>query len=75
VRHHPRKAHNEGVDLPDDVVLFIARRVRENVRELEGYLNRVIIYLTLTAQLATLDTVRAALTPLLPRNATPPPRT
>jgi chromosomal replication initiator protein len=67
------KAHNEGVDLPDDVVLFIARRVRENVRELEGYLNRVIIYLTLTAQLATLDTVRAALTPLLPeeRHTTP----
>ena len=44
------KAHTEGVDLPDDVVLFIARRVRENVRELEGYLNRVIIYCTLTGQ-------------------------
>jgi len=67
------KAHAEGVDLPDEVVLFIARRVRENIRELEGYLNRVIIYLTLTGQLATLDTVRAALTPLLPeeRHTTP----
>ncbi|HVN31280.1 MAG TPA: chromosomal replication initiator protein DnaA [Thermoanaerobaculaceae bacterium] len=67
------KAHTEGVDLPDDVVLYIARRVRENVRELEGYLNRVIVYCTLTGQPATLETVRNALTPLLPeeRHATP----
>ncbi|HUK13412.1 MAG TPA: chromosomal replication initiator protein DnaA [Thermoanaerobaculaceae bacterium] len=60
------KAHTEGLELPDDVVLFIARRVRENVRELEGYLNRVIVYCTLTGQPATLDTARSALTPLLP---------
>jgi chromosomal replication initiator protein len=67
------KSHTEGVDLPDDVVLFIARRVRENVRELEGYLNRVIVYCTLTGQPANLETVRNALTPLLPeeRHATP----
>jgi len=67
------KAHTEGVDLPDDVVLFIARRVRENVRELEGYLNRVIVFCTLTGQTPTLETVRNALTPLLPeeRHATP----
>jgi len=41
---------------------------------LEGYLNRVIVYCTLTGQAATLETVRNALTPLLPeeRHATPP---
>jgi chromosomal replication initiator protein len=60
------KAHGEGVDLHDDVVLFIARRVRENVRELEGYLNRLIIYCTLTGQLPTLQTARSALQALLP---------
>ena len=60
------KAHGEGVDLPDDVVLFVARRVRENVRELEGYLNRVIVYCTLTGQAPSLETARNALTPLLP---------
>ncbi|MEW6338241.1 MAG: chromosomal replication initiator protein DnaA [Acidobacteriota bacterium] len=60
------KAHGEGCDLPDDVVLFIARRVRENIRELEGYLNRVIIYLTLTGQSPTTDTARAALSAVLP---------
>ncbi len=67
------KAHSEGVDLPDDVVLFVARRVRENVRELEGYLNRVIVYCTLTGQPPTLETARNALTPLLSdeRHVTP----
>ncbi|MFI5165458.1 MAG: chromosomal replication initiator protein DnaA [Thermoanaerobaculales bacterium] len=67
------KAHSEALDLPDDVVLFIARRVRENVRELEGYLNRVIVYCTLTGQPATIETARNALTPLLPeeRHVTP----
>lgn len=67
------KAHHEGIDLPDDVVLFIARRVRENVRQLEGYLNRVLVYSSLTAQTPTVETARAALNPLLPeeRHVTP----
>ncbi len=67
------KAHSEGFELPDDVVGFIARRVRENVRELEGYLNRVVIYCTLTGAPSTLETARTALQPLLPeeRHTTP----
>jgi chromosomal replication initiator protein len=68
------KAHSEGVDLSDDVVLFIARRARENVRELEGYLNRVIVYCTLSGQPTTVESARLALSPLLPaeRHATAP---
>jgi chromosomal replication initiator protein len=67
------KAHAEGLDLADDVVLFIARRVRENIRELEGLLNRLVIFCALTTHPPTLDTVRAALTSLLPeeRHVTP----
>ncbi|HPC84630.1 MAG TPA: chromosomal replication initiator protein DnaA [Thermoanaerobaculaceae bacterium] len=67
------KARLEGFDLPNDVVLFMARRVRENIRELEGFLNRVIVYSTLTGQAPTLDVVRAALSSLLPdeRQVTP----
>jgi chromosomal replication initiator protein len=60
------KAHGEGFDLPDEVVLFIARRVKENVRELEGYLNRVIIYCTLTGIAPTVESTRTALSALLP---------
>ena len=47
-------------------MLFIARRVKENVRELEGYLNRVIIFCTLTGIPATVETTRTALSALLP---------
>lgn len=67
------KARLEGFELPNDVVLFIARRVRENIRELEGLLNRVIVYSTLTGQQPTIENVRAALSSLLPdeRHVTP----
>jgi chromosomal replication initiator protein len=36
-----RKAETDGVDLPDDVALFIAAHVKSNVRELEGALLHV----------------------------------
>ncbi|MGI9168404.1 MAG: chromosomal replication initiator protein DnaA, partial [Pyrinomonadaceae bacterium] len=37
-----RKSEMMGVSLPDDVALFIASRVKNNVRELEGSLVRLI---------------------------------
>jgi chromosomal replication initiator protein len=37
-----KKAKQEGVDLHEDVAFFIAKRVRSNVRELEGGLRRIL---------------------------------
>lgn len=37
-----KKAQQQGVVLPEDVAFFIAKRVRSNVRELEGALRRVL---------------------------------
>ena len=37
-----KKARQDGVSLPEDVAFFIAKRVRSNVRELEGALRRVL---------------------------------
>lgn len=37
-----RKAETDGVDLPDDVAMVIARHVTRNVRELEGALMRLV---------------------------------
>ncbi len=37
-----KKAKQEGVELPEDVAFFVAKRVRSNVRELEGALRRIL---------------------------------
>ncbi len=37
-----KKAEQEGVTLQDDVAFFVAKRVRSNVRELEGALRRLL---------------------------------
>jgi chromosomal replication initiator protein len=42
-----RKAENEKIDLPDDVALFIASKIKSNVRELEGSLVRLVAYTSL----------------------------
>ncbi|MBM3809766.1 MAG: chromosomal replication initiator protein DnaA, partial [Acidimicrobiia bacterium] len=45
-----RKAEEEGVPLPDDLAMYLATRVRTNVRELEGSLIRLIAYSSLTTK-------------------------
>jgi len=67
------KARAAGWELPEEVVLFIARRVQKNVRELEGCLNRTIAYAQLTNLPVTVELVRKALSELLPeeRELTP----
>ncbi len=55
------KASQRGVELPEEVVEFIASRIRSNVRELEGALNRVIAYLHFMGMKPTLETASLAL--------------
>jgi chromosomal replication initiator protein len=45
-----RKADAEGVMLPDPVALYIAGRIKSNIRELEGSLIRLLAYASLTGQ-------------------------
>nr|WP_136250694.1 chromosomal replication initiator protein DnaA [Ningiella ruwaisensis] len=60
-----RKANENKIDLPDEVAFFIAKRLRSNVRELEGALNRVIANANFTGRPITIDFVRDALRDLL----------
>jgi chromosomal replication initiator protein len=60
------KARAAGWELPEDVVLFISRRIQKNVRELEGCLNRTFAYAQLTNRPLTIDVVRTALSELMP---------
>jgi chromosomal replication initiator protein len=59
------KAHGTGVQLPEEVAFFIAKRIRSNVRELEGALRRVIANSRFTGRAITLEFTREALKDLL----------
>lgn len=45
-----KKAQHEGLDLPEEVAFFIAKRVRSNVRELEGAFRRVVAIAAFTGR-------------------------
>jgi len=60
-----RKSDQERVDVPDDVALFIASQVKSNIRELEGRLNRVIAFASLTAKPITLELTKETLKDIL----------
>ena len=60
-----RKAEQAGVDLPSEVAFFMAKRIRSNIRELEGALRRVIANAHFTGRPITLDFAKDALRDLL----------
>jgi chromosomal replication initiator protein len=60
-----RKAEEAGVNLPSEVAFFIAKRIRSNVRELEGAMRRVIANSHFTGRPITLDFAREALRDLI----------
>jgi chromosomal replication initiator protein len=59
------KAHAAGVELAEEVAFFIAKRIRSNVRELEGALRRVIANSQFTGHPITLEFTKEALKDLL----------
>ncbi len=59
------KAALTQVQLPDEVAFFIAKRIRSNVRELEGALRRVIANSQFTGRPITLEFTKEALRDLL----------
>lgn len=59
------KAEQSNIELPYEVAFFIAKRIRSNVRELEGALRRVIANAHFTGKPITIDFVHDALRDLL----------
>ncbi|WP_019625279.1 chromosomal replication initiator protein DnaA [Thioalkalivibrio sp. ALJT] len=60
-----RKAEQAGIELPSEVAFFMGKRIRSNIRELEGSLRRVIANAHFTGKPITLDFAKDALRDLL----------
>src|ERR1700690_2514410 len=60
-----KKAQLMGVTLPDEVMNFLANRIRTNVRRLEGALIRVASYASLTGRKLTIEVVEGLLREIL----------
>jgi len=56
-----RKAEAEAVPLPDSVAMYIAGRIKSNIRELEGSLIRLIAYASLTGREISLELTQEVL--------------
>ena len=56
-----KKAEAEVVPLPDNVAIYIASKIKSNIRELEGSLIRLIAYASLTGQELTLPLAQEVL--------------
>lgn len=59
------KAEESNIELPHEVAFFIAKRIRSNVRELEGALKRVIANAQFTGKEITVEFVKEALRDLI----------
>ncbi len=60
-----QKAEASRTRIEDDVAFFLAGKIKTNVRELEGHLNRIIAFSSLKGEAITLDLAREALKELL----------
>src|ERR671926_1878870 len=60
-----KKAETEGVPLPDNVALYIAGKIKSNIRELEGSLIRLIAYASLTGREISLSLAQDVLRNIL----------
>lgn len=67
-----KKADFEGADLPNEVAEFVAQQVKSNIRELEGMLNRVIAFSSLTGKPLSLELARETLRDILPHEGRKP---
>jgi len=60
-----KKAQIMAVELPDDIINFLATRIRTNIRRLEGALIRVASYASLTGKKLTIEVVENLLREIL----------
>jgi chromosomal replication initiator protein len=60
-----KKSDDEGIQLPEEVIQFLATNMKSNIRELEGSLVRLGAYASLTGQPIALDMAKNVLRDLI----------
>lgn len=63
-----QKAKAEGLDIPNEVMLYIANQIDSNIRELEGALIRVVAYSSLINKDINADLAAEALKDIIPNS-------
>jgi chromosomal replication initiator protein len=61
-----KKAKLEDLEVPNEVMVYIADKIQSNIRELEGALIRVVAYSSLTSNEITTELAAEALKDILP---------
>ncbi|MCG8254766.1 chromosomal replication initiator protein DnaA, partial [Clostridioides difficile] len=56
-----KKAQLERIDVPNEVMSYIAKNIKSNIRELEGALTRVVAYSSLSNRVISFDLATEAL--------------
>ena len=65
-----KKAMLEHLDVPQEALIYIAGRIDNNIRELEGALTRVVAYASLNGSRITTELVAESLKNIFPDNTT-----
>ena len=63
-----KKANMENIEIHDDVMQYIATKIKSNIRELEGALIRVVAYSSLTNKSVTIELAEEALKDIISNN-------
>lgn len=66
-----QKAERSGIDMPQDVAEIIAKRVKSNVRELEGAVQQILAYTRFHQVPVTIESAKMALRDIFKATATP----
>lgn len=61
-----KKSEEENVNVDDNILLYVASKLKSNIRELEGFLKRITAYAAINNQPITIELVKQLMSELLP---------
>ncbi len=61
-----KKSEEEHINIDDNILLYVASKLKSNIRELEGFLKRITAYASITNQPVDMSLVKQLMSELLP---------